>query len=59
MGYLLLFESMTESVIFARDKWLKQDGLVFPDKAAIFLAGLEDFKIYEDTLDFWNNVYGI
>lgn len=27
MGYFLLFESMLDSVIFARNKWLSVDGL--------------------------------
>ena len=28
MGYFLVYESMFDSVIYARDKWLKKDGLV-------------------------------
>ena len=28
MGYFLLYESMLDCVLFARDKWLVQDGLV-------------------------------
>lgn len=28
MGYFLIYESMLDSVIYARDKWLKPDGLV-------------------------------
>jgi len=29
MGYFLIYESMLDSVIYARDKWLKEDGIVF------------------------------
>jgi len=32
MGYCLLYESMLETVLYARDKWLAEDGLLFPDK---------------------------
>ena len=32
MGYCLLYESMLETVLFARDKWLAEGGLLFPDK---------------------------
>jgi hypothetical protein len=32
MGYFLLYESMLESIITARDKWLKPNGLILPDK---------------------------
>ena len=42
MGYFLLYESMLDCVLFARDKWLKKDGIMFPDRAQMFLAGLED-----------------
>ncbi len=28
MGYLLLYEAMFDSVIFARDKWLNKNGKV-------------------------------
>lgn len=42
MGYFLLYESMLDTVIFCRDKWLAPSGLIFPDKATLHLAGLED-----------------
>eukprot|EP00483_Globobulimina_turgida_P008506 UN08523 len=32
MGYFLLYESMLNTVLFARDKWLKPDGIIMPDK---------------------------
>ena len=32
MGYCLLYESMLETVLFARDKFLKPDGIILPDK---------------------------
>ena len=33
MGYFLLYESMLDSVLWARDKYLKQGGKMLPDKA--------------------------
>jgi len=42
MGYFLLYESMLDTVLWARDKYLVKDGLIFPDKATIFMAGIED-----------------
>lgn len=42
MGYFLLYESMLDTVLYARDKYLAKDGLIFPDKATIFVAGIED-----------------
>ena len=42
MGYFLLYESMLDTVLYARDTYLEKDGLIFPDKATIFFAGIED-----------------
>ena len=57
MGYFLLYESMlgdrsrratlvilysADSVLFARDKWLAEDGALFPDQATLYLCGIED-----------------
>ena len=42
MGYFLLYESMLDTVLYARDKYLVAGGLIFPDKATIFMAGIED-----------------
>ena len=58
MGYFLLYESMLDCVLFARDKWLKKDGLMFPDRATMFLAGLEDKNYKHRKINSWNNIYG-
>jgi len=59
MGYFLLYEAMLDSVIIARDKWLKKDtGIMLPDKARMFIAGIEDAQYKEEKFDFWRNVYG-
>ena len=36
MGYLLLRESMLDSVIRARDRWMKEDGSMFPSHATMY-----------------------
>ncbi|KAL9399326.1 hypothetical protein Peur_008287 [Populus x canadensis] len=58
MGYFLLFENMLDSVLYARDKWLVNDGIVLPDKASLYLTAIEDAEYKEDKIEFWNNVYG-
>lgn len=58
MGYFLLYESMLDTVLYARDKWLAPGGLIFPDKASLFLCAIEDAQYREDKIDFWDNVYG-
>ena len=42
MGYFLLYESMLDTVLYARDRYLAPGGLIFPDKATIFMAAIED-----------------
>jgi len=59
MGYFLLYESMFDSVMFARDKWLAKDGIMMPDTANMYIAALDDEHYYSKKLNFWNNVYGI
>ncbi|VEU39817.1 unnamed protein product [Pseudo-nitzschia multistriata] len=60
MGYFLLYESMLDTVIYARDKWLVKDGtgIVFPDKAVMYISALEDGQVKRDRIEFWDNVYG-
>mmetsp|Transcript_24818 Transcript_24818/g.36409 ORF Transcript_24818/g.36409 Transcript_24818/m.36409 type:complete len:466 (-) Transcript_24818:50-1447(-) len=58
MGYFLLYESMLDTVLFARDKFLVENGIIFPDKAVMYLCGIEDAPIKEERIDFWDNVYG-
>jgi type I protein arginine methyltransferase len=43
MGYFLLYESMLDTIIYARDKWLVKDtGIIMPDKFHLNLVGFED-----------------
>ncbi|KAI9596319.1 S-adenosyl-L-methionine-dependent methyltransferase [Syncephalis fuscata] len=58
MGYFLLYESMLDTVLVARDRWLAPGGLIFPDKAIMYVAAIEDAQYREDKIDFWDNVYG-
>lgn len=59
MGYFLLYESMFDSVLYARDKWLQPDGLLFPDRAIIYLAAIEDADYKGQKIGFWDDVYGV
>jgi hypothetical protein len=41
MGYFLLYEGMLDSVIFARNKFLRSEGgIMFPNKCEIYMAGI-------------------
>jgi hypothetical protein len=52
MGYFLLYESMLDTVLLARDKYLKKEGgLIFPDTATLYLAAIEDQDYKEEKIN--------
>ncbi|KAH8725058.1 S-adenosyl-L-methionine-dependent methyltransferase [Phaeosphaeriaceae sp. PMI808] len=60
MGYGLLFEGMLDSVLRARDMYLKPDGILVPTHCNIRLAPIADPEwIARSTGEqFWEDVYG-
>mmetsp|Transcript_77390 Transcript_77390/g.179423 ORF Transcript_77390/g.179423 Transcript_77390/m.179423 type:complete len:381 (-) Transcript_77390:87-1229(-) len=58
MGYFLIYESMLDSVLFARDKWLVPGGHLFPDHARLYMAAIEDADYKEEKIGFWSHVWG-
>ncbi|XP_022938417.1 probable protein arginine N-methyltransferase 6 [Cucurbita moschata] len=59
MGYMLLYESMLGSIIYARDRWLKPGGLILPSSATLYMAPVTQSDRYGESIDFWRSVYGI
>jgi type I protein arginine methyltransferase len=51
----LLHEGMLDSVILARDRFLKPGGLLFPDRAIIYCSPCSLPSLFED----WENVNGV
>ncbi|XP_032269729.1 protein arginine N-methyltransferase 3 isoform X2 [Phoca vitulina] len=58
MGYFLLFESMLDSVLYAKNKYLAKGGSVYPDICTISLVAVSDMNKHADRIAFWDNVYG-
>jgi len=61
MGYLLIYESMLDCVLVARDRWLKPGGAVFPSHAEIRIApvsmpniGEEKHRQFEECRAEWH-----
>ena len=61
MGYFLLRESMLDSVISIRDKFLKKSGLMFPSHASMLISPIATEKYrqeveqdYSDAMTSWN-----
>ena len=61
MGFHLLHEAMLESVLVARDKFLKKDpsALVLPRYATCAAAPVEMNDFCEKEFSFWQDVYGV
>eukprot|EP00736_Rhodelphis_marinus_P008272 Rmarinus@m.14719 len=58
MGFYLLHESMLGSVFVARDKWLKDGGVLFPNHASLKVAPFEWDAYHQEKVNFWDEVYG-
>ncbi|KFB43014.1 AGAP008846-PA-like protein [Anopheles sinensis] len=55
MGFFLLHEGMLDSVLYARDKFLKPNGLMFPNTATIYIAPCS----VPSRFDRWENLSGV
>ncbi|KAI0060468.1 S-adenosyl-L-methionine-dependent methyltransferase [Artomyces pyxidatus] len=58
MGYGLLYESMLDSVLHARDLFLKPDGVMAPSQCRMMLGLCDAVDIYKERIGFWNDIYG-
>ena len=58
MGYFLLYESMLDTVLYARDKWLVPGGVILPDKTSLYLCAIEDAEYKQEKIGYWDSVYG-
>mmetsp|Transcript_22488 Transcript_22488/g.60839 ORF Transcript_22488/g.60839 Transcript_22488/m.60839 type:complete len:371 (-) Transcript_22488:562-1674(-) len=64
MGYMLLRESMLDSVLEARDKWLKPGGALYPSKATMYFAPIRTAALaersvsYAQTMQEWHTFAG-
>lgn len=51
------FEFMIESILYARDAWLKEGGIIWPTTAALHLVPCSADKDYRSKVLFWDNAY--
>merc|ERR1712110_862352 len=58
MGYCLFYETMLKTVLYARDKWLAPTGLIFPDRATLYVCAIEDRQYKDQKINWWEDVYG-
>ena len=58
MGYCLLFESMLDSVLYARDKWLKDSRQIYPNHCSLSLVAMGDEYEYQCHVGIWDDIGG-
>ncbi|KAJ7205187.1 protein arginine N-methyltransferase [Mycena pura] len=58
MGYALLYESMLDSVLRARDRFLRPGGVMSPSQCKMMLALCDAKEVRKERVDFWDDVYG-
>lgn len=60
MGYFLLYESMLPSVLYARDRYLRPEGVLAPSHCRMLLAAATDHGngALLQRQRFWSDVYG-
>ena len=58
MGFYLLHESMLDSVIFARDKWLSPTGVMVPAIATLYVAPVNMSSYVNENFRVWEKAYG-
>ncbi|XP_061736108.1 protein arginine N-methyltransferase 2-like [Nerophis ophidion] len=59
MGNCLLFEYMVESVLLARERWLREGGTMWPSSATLTLVPCQAHSYYAEKMAFWENTYGL
>ncbi|KAF8158442.1 arginine N-methyltransferase 3 [Crassisporium funariophilum] len=58
MGYALLYESMLDSVLRARDRFLRPGGVMAPSQCKMMLGLCDGSEIFKERIGFWEDVYG-
>lgn len=56
---MLLYESMLDSVLRARDRFLRTGGLMVPSQTRLVISAIKGDKVMQDNVGFWESVYGI
>ncbi|CAL8074006.1 unnamed protein product [Orchesella dallaii] len=55
MGFYLLHESMLESVLYARDTFMKPGGLMYPNSAQLYAAPCQIPDLWKEHGEFWTS----
>uniref|UniRef100_A0A8C9G9V1 Protein arginine N-methyltransferase 1-like n=1 Tax=Piliocolobus tephrosceles TaxID=591936 RepID=A0A8C9G9V1_9PRIM len=54
MGYFLFYECMIDTILYARDFYLKPDGYIVPNKVQLYVAGYNDIDYINSNIFIWD-----
>ena len=57
-GAFLTNDSILDDLLYCRDYLLAHGGLICPDRSSMHVVGISDFKYYDESVNFWDDVYG-
>lgn len=55
---MLLYESMLDSVLDARDRFLAPNGIMAPSQTRLVISGITGDRVFKERVEFWKGVYG-
>lgn len=55
MGYFLFYECMIDTIIHARNVYLKKGGYMFPNKVNLYVSGYDDTNQWKEDIQVWEN----
>lgn len=58
MGYFLLYENMLPSVLVAKERYLKKEGVLGPNRMTMHLAAFSSARLLKEKIGFWEDVHG-
>ncbi|CRG97670.1 histone-arginine methyltransferase, putative [Plasmodium gallinaceum] len=53
MGYFLFYECMINTILYARDIYLKENGYIFPNKINLYICGYNDLEYINENILIW------
>uniref|UniRef100_A0A7S3LVW1 Protein arginine N-methyltransferase domain-containing protein n=1 Tax=Palpitomonas bilix TaxID=652834 RepID=A0A7S3LVW1_9EUKA len=59
MGFYLFHECMLPSVLFARDRFLKEGGILLPGRGKLVAATVEANELVQSKITYFEDVYGL
>lgn len=58
VGAFLTNEKVLRELLWAKKHLLAPGGMICPDKSSLHVVGITDYQYYQQSVEYWENVYG-